>query len=265
MMAASAALSRPRSADFWFVTGPQAWNPIVRQLATAKKLDIVDSARLFALVAMATNDAFVAVFDAKYHYNFWRPVTAIRNADLSDNPATQRDQRWLPLGDTPMHPEYPCAHCITSSAAATVLQSVFGNDIPEVSMTSASAPGVTRRWTKLQDYADEVAVARIYGGFHYRFSTSGRTWVARSPSSRSKPSCAALRPLPSRDADRGSGTQYPLKKRGAGSPGAAAISRQRSGGNSVQTLSGRVRPPSTVVRGPRKRCASAARVTLRAA
>jgi PAP2 superfamily len=155
---------------FWFVTGPQAWNPIVRQLATAKKLDIVDSARLFALVAMATNDAFIAVFDAKYHYNFWRPVTAIRNADLSDNPATQRDQRWLPLGDTPMHPEYPCAHCITSSAAATVLQSVFGNDIPEVSMTSASAPGVTRRWTKLQDYADEVAVARIYGGFHYRFS-----------------------------------------------------------------------------------------------
>jgi hypothetical protein len=155
---------------FWFVTGPQAWNPIVRQLVTAKKLDVVDSARLFALVAMATNDAFIAVFEAKYHYNFWRPVTAVRNADLSDNPATQRDPGWLPLGDTPMHPEYPCAHCITSSAAATVLQSVFENDIPEVTMTSATAPGVTRRWTKLQDYADEVAVARIYGGFHYRFS-----------------------------------------------------------------------------------------------
>jgi hypothetical protein len=155
---------------FWFVTGPQAWNPIVRQLAASKKLDIVDNARLFALVAMATDDAFIAVFDAKYHYNLWRPVTAIRNADLSDNPATQRDPSWLPLGDTPMHPEYPCAHCITSSAAAAVLQSVFGNDIPEVTMTSATAPGVTRRWTKLQDYADEVAVARIYGGFHYRFS-----------------------------------------------------------------------------------------------
>ena len=70
---------------FWFVTGPQAWNPIVRQLAASKKLDIVDSARLFALVAIATDDAFIAVFDAKYHYNFWRPVTAIRNADLSDN------------------------------------------------------------------------------------------------------------------------------------------------------------------------------------
>ena len=155
---------------FWFVTGPQAWNPIVRQLAAHKKLDIVDSARLFALVAMATDDAFIAVFDAKFHYNFWRPITAIRNADLADNPATPRDAAWLPLGDTPMHPEYPCAHCITSMAAAAVLQSAFGNDIPEVSMSSTTAPGVTRRWVRLQDYAEEVAVARIYGGFHYRFS-----------------------------------------------------------------------------------------------
>jgi hypothetical protein len=155
---------------FWFVTGPQAWNPIVRQLVTLKKLDINDSARLFALTAMATDDAFIAVFEAKYHYNLWRPITAIRNGDLSKNPATPRDAAWLPLGETPMHPEYPCAHCITSAAAAAVLQSAFGNDIPEVSMTSITAPGVTRRWTKLQDYADEVAMARIYGGFHYRFS-----------------------------------------------------------------------------------------------
>ena len=165
--------------QFWFVTGPQAWNPIARQLVTMKKLDIVDSARLFALVAIATDDAFIAVFEAKYHYNFWRPITAIRNADLSDNPATQRDAAWLPLGDTPMHPEYPCAHCITSSAAAAVLQSAFGNDIPEVSMTSITAPGVTRRWKRLQDYSDEVAMARIYGGFHYRFSNAAAQEMGR--------------------------------------------------------------------------------------
>jgi hypothetical protein len=157
---------------FWFVTGPQAWNPIVRQLVAIKNFDIVDSARLFALVAIATDDAFIAVFEAKYHYNFWRPITAIRNADLSNNPATPREPAWLPLGDTPMHPEYPCAHCITSMAAAAVLQSAFGDEIPEVSMTSATAPGVTRRWTRLQDYADEVATARIYAGFHYRFSNA---------------------------------------------------------------------------------------------
>jgi hypothetical protein len=157
-------------ARFWFVTGPQAWNPIARQLAAMRKLDIVDSARLFALVAIATDDAFIAVFDAKYHYNFWRPITAIRNADLSNNSVTSRDAAWLPLGDTPMHPEYPCAHCITTTAATAVLQAAFGNEISEVSMTSPTAPGVTRRWTRLQDYADEVAMARIYGGFHYRFS-----------------------------------------------------------------------------------------------
>lgn len=158
-------------ARFWFVTGPQAWNPIVRQLVAAKKLDLVDSARLFALVAMATDDAFIAVFDAKYTYNFWRPITAIRNADLTPNTTAPRDPSWRPLGDTPMHPEYPCAHCITSSAAGAVLKGEFGNEIPEVSMTSPTAHGVTRKWTRIQDYIDEISVARIYAGFHYRFST----------------------------------------------------------------------------------------------
>jgi hypothetical protein len=158
-------------ARFWFVTGPQAWNPIVRQLVAAKKLDLADSARLFALVAMAADDAFIAVFDAKYAYNFWRPITAIRNADLTRNPATPREPSWRPLGDTPMHPEYPCAHCITSSAVGAVLTREFGAEIPEVSMTSLTAPGVTRKWTRIQDYTDEVSAARIYAGFHYRFST----------------------------------------------------------------------------------------------
>ena len=106
---------------FWFVTGPQAWNPIVRQIAAAKKLDLIDSARMFALVSLATSDSFIAVFDAKYHYNFWRPVTAVRNADQTGNKARPREASWSPLGDTPMHPEYPCAHCISSTAAGTVL------------------------------------------------------------------------------------------------------------------------------------------------
>jgi hypothetical protein len=154
----------------WLLIGPAAWNPIVRQLAAAKRLDLVDSARLFALVAMATCDAFIAVFDAKYFYNFWRPVTAIRNADLTGNKGTAREASWLPLGDTPMHPEYPCAHCITSAAAASVLIDVLGNEIPEVSMTSPTAPGVTRKWTRLEDYAKEVGLARIYAGIHYGFS-----------------------------------------------------------------------------------------------
>jgi hypothetical protein len=158
-------------ARFWFFTGPRTYNTIVRQIAANRKMDLVDCARLYALTSIAGADAFIAVFEAKYAYNFWRPVTAIRNADLTSNPATPREASWQPLGVTPMHPEYPCAHCITASAVATVLQHVVGNEIDEITLTSPTAAGVTRKWTRLQDYSDEVSSARIYAGFHYRFST----------------------------------------------------------------------------------------------
>jgi hypothetical protein len=156
---------------FWLFTGPRTYNPVVRQVALAKDMDVVDCARLYALASMGGSDAGIAVFDAKYAYNFWRPITAIRNADQTVNKATLRDPSWLPLDDTPMHPEYPCAHCITSAAVSTVLQAVAGNEVTEITLTSPTAPGVTRRWRRLQDYNDEVALARIYAGFHYRFSS----------------------------------------------------------------------------------------------
>ena len=152
--------------------GPVIYYPVVRQVAVAKKLDVLDSARLMALVAVARSDAFVAIFDAKYHYDFWRPITAIRNGDIDDNPATERDATWLPIADTPMHPEYPCAHCIMASTIASVVESLFGTaDLPELSLTSPTAPGVTHRWTNLKALVDEVSQARIWAGFHYRFST----------------------------------------------------------------------------------------------
>jgi hypothetical protein len=158
-------------ARFWFQVGPSTWKPILRQVVASKDIELIDSARLFALVSMVGQDAIIAVFDAKYTYNFWRPVTAIRNADLSKNDATPREASWLPLGDTPMHPEYPCAHCITSAAVGTIIQKVVGNDVAEITVTSPTAPGVTRKWTRIQDNIDEVSRARIYAGFHYRFST----------------------------------------------------------------------------------------------
>jgi hypothetical protein len=166
-------------ARFWFLTGARTYNPVVRQVALAKKMDLLDCARLYALASMAAADSFIAVFEAKYHYNFWRPVTAIRNADLSHNPATPRDATWQPLGDTPMHPEYPCAHCISSSAVAAALRAVVGNEVAEISLTSSTAPGVTRKWTKLSDYADEVSNARVWAGFHYRFSTEAGKEMGR--------------------------------------------------------------------------------------
>jgi hypothetical protein len=161
---------------FWFLTGPRTYTPLVQQVAETKKMDLVDCARLYALVSMATSDAFIAVFDAKYAYNFWRPITAIRNADLSSNPATLREASWTPLGMTPPHPEYPCAHCITAAAVAEVLKRAAGDDLGELTLTSA---GVTRKWKRVEDYSNEVAMARIYAGFHYRFSAEAANSMGR--------------------------------------------------------------------------------------
>ena len=125
-----------------------------------------------AVITAAEADATIAVMDAKYKYAFWRPITAIRNGDIDGNDATEREATWQPIDNTPMHPEYPCAHCIISSAVASAIEAMLGTaDIPEVTMTSPTAPGATHQWTNLNAYADEVAAARIAAGFHYRFST----------------------------------------------------------------------------------------------
>jgi hypothetical protein len=168
------------TARFWLRVGAPAYHPLPRQLVIAKQMSVLDSARLMALFSVALTDAYVAVFDAKYHYELWRPVTAIRNGDIDDNPATEPDATWQPIDTTPSHPEYPCAHCIQSGAGVAVIECVLGaTKIPEVAMTSPTAPGVTHRWTDLGDFADEVAQARIWAGFHYRFSTRVGTDMGR--------------------------------------------------------------------------------------
>jgi PAP2 superfamily len=160
------------TARFWLIGSPAAYHPFIRQLVTAKQMDVVDSARFMAFVALGLNDAFISVLDAKYHYNFWRPITAIRNGDIDNNPATEREATWQPIAPTPMHPEYPCAHCILSGTVAGVVRTSLGTtDVPEIATTSPTAPGVTHRWTSVTAFAEEVANARIWAGFHYRFST----------------------------------------------------------------------------------------------
>jgi hypothetical protein len=160
------------NARFWLVGGPLAYDQLPRQIVIAKNMDLLDSARFMALFSIATTDAVIAVFDAKYKYEFWRPITAIRNGDIDGNSATERDATWQPIDATPMHPEYPCAHCILSSSVAAVIEGLFGGDeIPEVSLTSPFLPGVTHHFTNLRVFSDEIANARICAGFHYRFST----------------------------------------------------------------------------------------------
>ena len=173
--------AQTEAALFWSITGPAAWNPVVRSLASSRPMSAVERARLFALANVAAMDSFVAVFDAKYAYAFWRPITAIRRADIDGNDATDAVPEWLPLLETPLHPEYPCAHCISSAAVGAVLEAEFGaGEVPAISMTSAAVPGIVHRWTRIADYVDEVSEARIFAGVHYRNSadvgkTMGRT------------------------------------------------------------------------------------------
>lgn len=159
-------------ARFWEATQPTIYYPVVRSVANAPGREITQNARLLAVAGQAMDDALIAVFDAKYHYEFWRPVTAIRNGDMDGNDATERDASWVPLIDTPMHPEYPCAHCINSAAIAAVLEAEIGTGpVPRLSTASPTAPGMVRTWARVEDFVREVASARIYDGVHYRTST----------------------------------------------------------------------------------------------
>ncbi len=159
-------------ARFWEATQPVIYYPLARAVALQPGREVTQNARLLAAVGMAMDDALIAIFDAKYAYNFWRPVTAIRNGDKDGNAATEPDPTWLPFIDTPLHPEYPCAHCVVSSALGSVLQAELGNaPVPRLSTTSPTAPGVTRSWASIPEFMQEVANARIYDGVHFRHST----------------------------------------------------------------------------------------------
>jgi hypothetical protein len=159
-------------ARFWETTGASIYHGIVRAITDQPGRDVTQNARLFMAVTQAADDAIIAVFDAKYHYNFWRPVTAIRNGDIDGNDATERDASWTPFINTPMHPEYPCAHCISAAAIGTVLEAEIGNGpVPVLATSSPTANNARRTWMKVEDFIQEVSNGRIYDGVHFRTST----------------------------------------------------------------------------------------------
>ncbi len=152
-----------QTAVFWQDDTPAAmWNRVADQLATVRDLPLLPSARLLAQVNIALADATIGIWDAKNTYNFWRPVTAIR---ASSDPA------WSPLLPTPAFQEYPSAHSGVSSAAASVLAAFYGNATP-FTVTSAGLPGTERHFTSFAQAVQQVEDARIYAGFHFRFSTA---------------------------------------------------------------------------------------------
>jgi hypothetical protein len=157
---------------FWATALPDIHIGVVDSYVSAPGREITRNARFFAAVTAAINDAEIAVLEAKYYYHFWRPVTALRNGDIDDNPKTERDPDWTPLIATPMHPEYPCAHCVIASTIATLIRADLGTDpVPTLSTKSNTLRGVVRYWAKTEDLVAEVSNARIYDGVHYRYST----------------------------------------------------------------------------------------------
>jgi hypothetical protein len=159
----------------FFAENPgQQINRNVRLVATDHHLSLVDSARFFAQVYVSIADAQMTTWNSKYYYNFWRPVTAIRNGDIDSNPETEADPTWLPLVVTPGHPEYPAAHPTVTGAFAFALQHFFGTKKVHVNFTSTSVtPGTMSvvQFDNTDDIVKFVEWGRIYGGMHYRTST----------------------------------------------------------------------------------------------
>jgi membrane-associated phospholipid phosphatase len=151
---------------FWAPPIQNFWNEIAQQVAIAHHTDLPRTARLFAALDLSFADSAIAFYDAKYTFQLWRPVTAIRMADTDGNPMTVADSTWLPLaGITPADPSYPGAHSTISAAGAAVLASFFG-DHQRFSVTSPALPGVTRSFTSFSAAAQEAGRSRIYAGVH---------------------------------------------------------------------------------------------------
>jgi hypothetical protein len=150
--------------------GP-AWQAAARELSINKEMPLAECARLFALLNMSLANAYIVNWDAKYTYNFWRPVTAIRNGDQDGNDATERDAGWTSFNPTPMHPEYPSQATINATIASAVLESVFG-PVKVIPFTATDVRDAkrTRQFASLADMAEEQKNVRVWGGVHYRFA-----------------------------------------------------------------------------------------------
>lgn len=155
-------------ATFWLGSPVAIWNQPLTQLLAARDFDLSATARAFALVYLAATDSGIVCWAVKYQHNFWRPQPAIRRGDEDGNALTAPDPTWTPLFATPRHPEYASGHSTNSSAIATIMQLIFGDD-PGAPITS-TITGITRQWDTFSEGIDEVIDARVYSGIHFRNS-----------------------------------------------------------------------------------------------
>jgi hypothetical protein len=165
MVSAERPQDRTDLARYMAQTSPtQLFNDVAVQLSRAQGLTLSENARAFALMNMAVADASIALFEAKYFYNYWRPITAIRNGDLDGNPRTEPDSAFLSLVNAPAYPSYPSGFGALCNAARSVLEHVFGKGRHSIAL-----PGIGLEYKNLRHLTDDVADARVYGGIHFRF------------------------------------------------------------------------------------------------
>ena len=148
------------------------WNLVAQQVLLSEDRSLSDAARLLALLNAALADAVTSAWHDKFHFNLWRPVTAIREAHLDGNPLTEADPTWEPLCATTPEPEHTSAHCAVSGAASQILRLFLGRDIVPFSLTSVKPPEISRSFRSFSEAAREAADSRIYAGLHFEFSTS---------------------------------------------------------------------------------------------
>jgi hypothetical protein len=153
------------AALYWAVHPVATWSRIVRMLDAQAGLSTADAARLYAQLYLTASDALISVWDDKAYWSFWRPITAIREADTDGNPATEADPGWLPLVATPPYPEHPSGHLGLSSSFVETLQEFFNTD--HMSWTDTAA-GKTLSYTRLSDALNEIISVRVWSGIHFR-------------------------------------------------------------------------------------------------
>jgi hypothetical protein len=154
------------AARYWAENPPRTWSRVLRTLSAQQGLSLVDNARLFAAAYMGAADALIAVWCDKAEWLFWRPITAIQEAETDGNPATAEDDSWLPLIDTPPYPEHSSGHAGLSGAMVRTLQHFFGTD--EIGWTDTNNSGFTRSFASFSQAIDEVVDARVWSGIHFR-------------------------------------------------------------------------------------------------
>ena len=153
---------------FAVASAPHVWNQAARQVSAAEERSLSENARTFALLNMALSDGLASVMEAKYHYVFWRPYTAIRAGDTDGNPRTDPDPTWNPLISTPCFPGYPSAHAVASYAARKIAEKTLGSGTIDVTLSHPGIPDVTLHYTRFSQITDDIDDARVFGGIHFR-------------------------------------------------------------------------------------------------